>query len=79
MDIREQIEKYILGIINEPRIDHCTNLFDSGLISSLDVLDLIAFLETTFNFSISDEDISVKNLGSIDSIVNLIQKLKQTG
>ena len=78
MSIREQIEDFIVKLTNEPVQDHTMNLFASGrLFSSLDFLDLLAFIEETFNISIPDDDVSIETLGSIDSIVNLIEKFKK--
>ena len=45
MAIREEIEKHISELTNNPDIDHSLNLFESGLLTSLDVLDLLAFIE----------------------------------
>lgn len=79
MTVREDVEKYVLKLTNEPELDHSMNLFESGNLTSLDVLDLLSFIEETFSISVSDDDIGMENLGSINSIVNLIEKLKQKG
>jgi len=76
MSVRQNVEKFILDIINEENIDHSLNLFESGLLTSLYVLDLLTFLEDSFNVIISDEDVDIINLQSIDSIVRLIERLK---
>jgi len=77
MTIREKVENYILELTSLPELDHSMNLFENNILTSLDVLDLISFIEETFNVSPSDEDIGIESLGSINSIVNLIEKLKQ--
>lgn len=79
MTIKEKLEKYILELTNESRIDHDLNLFDSNLITSLDVLDLFSFIEETFDISLSEDDIDMENLGSINSMVTMVERLKQKG
>ncbi len=77
MAIREEIEKHISELTNNPDIDHSLNLFESGLLTSLDVLDLLAFIENEYEITISDEDLGIDNFGSIDRIVEFVEKSKQ--
>ena len=79
MTIRVDVEKYILKLTNEAELDHSMNLFELGTLTSIDVLDVLSFLEETFNISVSDEDISMENFGSINGIVNLVEKLRRSG
>jgi acyl carrier protein len=76
MAIREEIEKYISELTNNPEIDHSLNLFESGLLTSLDVLDLISFIENEYDIGISDEDLGMENFGSIDRIVKYLENAK---
>lgn len=76
MMIGEEVEKFVLKLTNETELDRSMNLFESGSLSSLDVLDLLSFIEETFNIDISDEDIGVENFGSINAIVNFVEKMK---
>ena len=77
MAIREEIEKHISELTNNPDIDQSLNLFESGLLTSLDVLDLLAFIENEYEITISDEDLGIDNFGSIDRIVEFVEKSKQ--
>ena len=79
MTVREDIEKYILQLTNERELDHSINLFESGFLTSIDVLDLICFIEETYNIDISDDDIGMENFGSIDGLVNFVERVKQLG
>jgi methoxymalonate biosynthesis acyl carrier protein len=78
MTIRENIAAYIEGLANEKIPDHSLNLFEAGLLTSLDILDLISFIETTFHLSISDDDVSMDTFGSIDGITGLVEKKQKT-
>ncbi|HDZ00173.1 MAG TPA: acyl carrier protein [Nitrospirae bacterium] len=79
MIIKEEVEKYVLELTNQPGLDPSMNLFENGLLTSLDFLDIISFIEETFNVSIEEDDIGMEYLGSINNIVNLVEKLKQNG
>lgn len=79
MTIREEVEKYILELSNQPKVDHSVNLFESGLLTSLNALDLICFIEETYGIDISDDDIGMENFGTINRIVDFVERLKQKG
>jgi len=44
------------------------SLTENGIIDSLGIFRLVAFLEETFHLSIADEDITHENFRSIDAI-----------
>jgi methoxymalonate biosynthesis acyl carrier protein len=77
MNVRAQVERFITELTNADNIDPAVNLFENGQLTSLDALDLVAFVESTFEISIQGDDITVDNLGSIDSIVGYVEKTKQ--
>ncbi len=77
MTVKKEVAKYILELTNEPELDPFMNLFENGHLTSLDFLDLISFIDETFNVSITEDDVGIENLGSINAIVNLVEKLKQ--
>jgi acyl carrier protein len=48
------------------------SLLDIGLIDSTGVLELMGFLEDTFELQISDDEVLPENLGSIAAIVRFV-------
>jgi acyl carrier protein len=48
------------------------DLIDSGVIDSLGIFQLVAFLEETFGVAISDEEITPENFGSVTAIERLV-------
>lgn len=76
MTIRDRISSYIKGVTNEKIDDHSTNLFENGLLTSLDVLDIISFIENAYDFEVSGDDVDMDSFGSIDGIVNLVERVK---
>ncbi len=47
-------------------------LMGKGIIDSLGVMELIGFIEESFDVSIADEDVTEENLGSVNAIARYI-------
>jgi acyl carrier protein len=79
MSVRDTIVGYIEGISNEKGFDHSVNLFECGVLTSLDVLSLVAFIEDTFALEISGDDIEMESFGTIDGLVAMVtmKQIKQ--
>ena len=50
------------------------SFLEKGIIDSTGVLELVSFLEETFNIKIEDEELVPDNLDSINKITTFIQK-----
>jgi acyl carrier protein len=48
------------------------SFIDGGIIDSVGVLELVAFLEETFGFRVEDEELIPENLDSVDKLVTYI-------
>jgi acyl carrier protein len=64
------IENFLFG--NSERLSSGTNLFEEGIVDSTGIIELISFIETTFNISINDEELITDNFSSLDSISGFI-------
>lgn len=49
-----------------------TSFLDEGIIDSTGVLELIAYIETTFEIRIEDEEIIPNNFDSINKLVDFV-------
>ncbi len=49
------------------------NLFESGILDSLSVIELIGRLENHFNLEFRSSDLTAKNLKSLASVANLVE------
>jgi acyl carrier protein len=49
-------------------------LLESGIVDSLGILDVVAFLEQTFCIKVEDEDLTPENFGSIERLTNFCQR-----
>ncbi len=48
------------------------SFIDGGIIDSVGVLELVAFLEETFGFRVEDEELVPENLDSVDKLVTYV-------
>ena len=56
--------------------DACTTLIDDGLLSSLDVIQLIGALNDEFDVSIPATEIIPDNFNSVDAICAMVKRLE---
>jgi acyl carrier protein len=54
------------------------SLIEAGIIDSTGVLELVGFLEETFDIRIDDDDLVPENLDSIDNIVRFVTRKQET-
>lgn len=77
MDKRAHIVDFInTGLASGSRdmpINYDDDLLLSGLISSLDIMRLVAFLEDAYGVSIPAEDIVIEHFMTVDAIHNYLQ------
>ena len=70
------IENFLFG--EEEQLQQDTDFFDKGIIDSTGVIELVDFLEESFDISVDDEELVPENLASLQRIdVFLSKKLSQ--
>jgi acyl carrier protein len=76
--IREFIQRDLASAKGVETFSDSESLMESGVIDSLGIFRLVAFLEETFRVRIGDEEITHDNLKSVDSIEQMVvSKLKK--
>lgn len=80
MTFEENLLKFIredLIVEDHPiEIDENEHLIERGLIDSLGLMKLVAFIEEQTGISISDEDLIPENFETVASIVRMVQRLQ---
>lgn len=72
--IREFIaDNFLLGQDAES-LEGDASFTDSGVIDSTGVLELVGFLEDTFGIQISDDEMSVENLDSLNRVSAFVEQ-----
>ncbi len=78
MDTRQTIRKFILEnflFTDDPSalVDD-KSFLSSGMIDSTGVLEIMYFVEETFEFSIGDDEMLPENLDSVDNLIAFIAR-----
>ena len=55
-------------------LENADSLLESGIIDSLGVLDLVAFIETEFKITVEDDDLTPENFQSIDRMMAFVDR-----
>jgi len=75
-EIREYIvENFLFGDTDTVFADD-DSFMENGLLDSTGILELIMFLENTFNIKVDDEEIIPENLDSLDRLESFINTKK---
>jgi acyl carrier protein len=53
-------------------------LLESGIVDSLGILDLVAFIESEFKVRVDDDDLTPENFNSISRIVAFIEEKQKS-
>ena len=74
--MRNTIIDILSEIVEDVDFDTCTTLIDDGLLSSLDVIQLIGALNDEFDISIPATEIIPDNFNSVDAICAMVKRLE---
>jgi acyl carrier protein len=78
MNIRERFQAFIeerfLAGAGLDQIEPDESLLENGVVDSTGVLELIEFLERTFQVKILDEELIPDNLDSVDNLVAFVER-----
>ena len=76
-DPRDKIRQFVstnFYVANPGELTDDASLLDNGIIDSTGVLEVIAFLESTFAIQVEDAEMVPDNLDSIGKIAELVQR-----
>jgi acyl carrier protein len=72
--IRDAIRGFILRSVSLPELRDDENLFETGIVNSLFAVQLTTFLEKTFGFEVTMEDLDIENFKSIAAATAFVVK-----
>jgi acyl carrier protein len=78
MSAREQVREYVQKVLKENKDDtnpvgDADSLVLSGRLSSLDVVDVLTFLEGQFQFEMDPNEFDQAKFDTVDSIVEMLE------
>ncbi len=78
MEVRESIKNYLAVVMEENGIQEDfaddESLIESGIIDSLSLLKLIAFIDTEFQISLTLDELDTNNFDTTDHMVAFIER-----
>ena len=81
MDVETAIERFVVDELmlgdSNTKIDPNESLISSGVLDSLALLRLIAFLEEQMGVTVDDSEVIPENCETINEIKSFIEKKKQ--
>lgn len=77
--MKEQIIEILEDIQPEADYETCQTLIDDHILTSLDVLSLVAELEDEFDVTIPTVEIIPSNFNSVDAIAAMVESLQEEG
>ena len=66
------VENFLFG--ERERLQEDTSFLESGIIDSTGILELVTFLEESFDIVIEDEELIPENLDSLKNITQFLDK-----
>ena len=75
--MRDTILELLADIVEGVDFDTCTTLIDDGLLSSLDIIQLIGALNDEFDISIPATEIIPDNFNSVDAMAAMVKRLAE--
>lgn len=80
MEIRDKLFEYLSQINhfkgNSQLLTDDYKLMDSGVITSIEIINLVEFLESTFEISVSVSEATAENFQSINTLKSFIERKK---
>ena len=76
---RDQVQRFVVDNFlfgDSSRLDTDTSFLNEGIIDSTGILELIMFLEETFDVKIEDQELMPENLDSLNNIQRFIDGKK---
>jgi acyl carrier protein len=74
--IREQVRTYVLDTLAPAKgvmvVDNDESLIDAGVVDSLGIFQLVAFLEDECGVRITDDEIAPENFGTLSAIERFV-------
>ncbi len=72
--IKETVSSFILSSINLSDLSEDDPLFETGIVNSLFAVQLMTFIEKTFQIEVGMDDLDIENFKSINATAAFVMK-----
>lgn len=73
-EVKAAIRAFIQASIKLDGLGNDENLFETGIVNSLFAVQLMTFIERTFDIEVSSDDLDIANFKSIDATAAFVAK-----
>lgn len=73
-DDRATIRDFVLRHVKDQKLSDDQNIFASGYVSSLFVVQIVMFTENTLGVPVAEEDLDIENFLSVSSIHDFVTR-----
>ena len=78
MQLREQIRGFIIENFlfgdAEPLTDDAVSLLDNGIVDSVGVLEMVAWLEQNHGLKVEDQELVPENFDSVERLTRFVER-----
>ncbi len=77
MDYNENIKEFVVENFlfgDGDKVSNDTDFFEESIIDSTGILELVCFVEETYNVTISDDEIVQQNFSSVNNVASFVEK-----
>lgn len=71
-EIRASLRAFLAKHIRSQELRDDEDVFATGYVNSMFAMQLVQFVESTFGFTVGDDDLSIDNFRSVDTITALV-------
>lgn len=75
--VRAKVRAYVLERLDGSHVDDDENLFERGYVNSLFAVQLVMWIERTFDVPLEGADLDIANIESVSAIASFVER-KQT-
>jgi len=79
-DVQDRIERFIRGRFavsdGDPHFDRTIDLFESGYVDSVGVVELLAFLAEEFGVEVPENLLLSEDFTNVDGIARIVEQLR---
>lgn len=72
--MKETIRTFLLKHVKTQGLSDDVDIFASGFVNSLFVMQLVMFVEGEFNIELDSDDLSLDNFRTVNSLVDLVSR-----
>lgn len=71
---KQKVRTFLAKYIRNPDLRDDDDIFASGFVNSLFVMQLILFVEKEFDIQVARQDLVIENFSTLDAIASLIER-----